>query len=273
MVPYRKRAGWRRRARSADVPTIRRRGFGVARERRRAGRRALEESRARAAHARGARRPLDLRHRRQPVLQPAHPAAGDVSAARRLRAAGGSAARRGAADPGDGAAEARFPGTGLRRLGVQLPAGVAAARRRSTTCAKGCAISSGWGASCCRIPDLPADVLAGAPLRRNAFCRTFSDCTTGPRWVWCPAASARSVLRGAAGSGEDQGCADRITCGVGRPIVTAQPDGTPRPQRPQRSEIDRSSAALEGCCERVGRPFRAAVETVRSRQDCRRGVI
>ena len=24
-------------------------------------------------------------------------------------------------------------------------------------------------------------MLAGAPLRRNAFCRTFSDCTTGPR--------------------------------------------------------------------------------------------
>ena len=51
----------------------------------------------------------------------------------------------------------------------------------STACAKGCAIWSGWDASCCRIPDLPADVLAGAPLRRNAFCRTFSDCTTGPR--------------------------------------------------------------------------------------------
>ena len=29
--------------------------------------------------------------------------------------------------------------------------------------------------------DLPADVLDGRPLRRGAFCRTFSDCTTGPR--------------------------------------------------------------------------------------------
>ncbi|HMF97922.1 MAG TPA: hypothetical protein VKE96_26660 [Vicinamibacterales bacterium] len=29
--------------------------------------------------------------------------------------------------------------------------------------------------------DLPADLLEGRPLRRAAFCRTFSDCTTGPR--------------------------------------------------------------------------------------------
>ncbi len=30
-------------------------------------------------------------------------------------------------------------------------------------------------------PGLPADVLAGRPLQRKLFCRTFSDCTTGPR--------------------------------------------------------------------------------------------
>ena len=29
--------------------------------------------------------------------------------------------------------------------------------------------------------DLPADVLAGKPLARKRICRTFSDCTTGPR--------------------------------------------------------------------------------------------
>ena len=28
---------------------------------------------------------------------------------------------------------------------------------------------------------LPADVLSGVPLKRKAICRTFSDCTTGPR--------------------------------------------------------------------------------------------
>jgi 2,4-dienoyl-CoA reductase-like NADH-dependent reductase (Old Yellow Enzyme family) len=39
----------------------------------------------------------------------------------------------------------------------------------------------GLGRIALSYPDLPADVLAGAPLRRNAFCRTFSDCTTGPR--------------------------------------------------------------------------------------------
>ncbi len=30
-------------------------------------------------------------------------------------------------------------------------------------------------------PELPADVLARRPLRRKRLCRTFSDCTTGPR--------------------------------------------------------------------------------------------
>jgi 2,4-dienoyl-CoA reductase-like NADH-dependent reductase (Old Yellow Enzyme family) len=30
-------------------------------------------------------------------------------------------------------------------------------------------------------PDLPADVLAGRPLQSKRLCRTFSDCTTGPR--------------------------------------------------------------------------------------------
>jgi NADPH2 dehydrogenase len=30
-------------------------------------------------------------------------------------------------------------------------------------------------------PGMPADVLAGRPLQRKLMCRTFSDCTTGPR--------------------------------------------------------------------------------------------
>jgi NADPH2 dehydrogenase len=30
-------------------------------------------------------------------------------------------------------------------------------------------------------PELPADVLAGRPPDRHRLCRTFSDCTTGPR--------------------------------------------------------------------------------------------
>ena len=30
-------------------------------------------------------------------------------------------------------------------------------------------------------PDLPADVLQGARLDRKRLCRTFSDCTNGPR--------------------------------------------------------------------------------------------
>jgi 2,4-dienoyl-CoA reductase-like NADH-dependent reductase (Old Yellow Enzyme family) len=39
----------------------------------------------------------------------------------------------------------------------------------------------GLGRVTLSYPDLAADVLAGRPLRRKAICRTFSDCTTGPR--------------------------------------------------------------------------------------------
>jgi 2,4-dienoyl-CoA reductase-like NADH-dependent reductase (Old Yellow Enzyme family) len=39
----------------------------------------------------------------------------------------------------------------------------------------------GLGRMVLSYPELPADVLGGVPLRRKAICRTFSDCTTGPR--------------------------------------------------------------------------------------------
>src|SRR5438477_10728348 len=39
----------------------------------------------------------------------------------------------------------------------------------------------GLGRMALAYPDLPADVLAGRPLRRKSFCRTFSDCTNAPR--------------------------------------------------------------------------------------------
>jgi 2,4-dienoyl-CoA reductase-like NADH-dependent reductase (Old Yellow Enzyme family) len=39
----------------------------------------------------------------------------------------------------------------------------------------------GLGRVVLSYPDLPADLLSGRPLRRQAICRTFSDCTTGPR--------------------------------------------------------------------------------------------
>jgi 2,4-dienoyl-CoA reductase-like NADH-dependent reductase (Old Yellow Enzyme family) len=39
----------------------------------------------------------------------------------------------------------------------------------------------GIGRMALSYPDLPADVLAGHKLKRKAICRTFSDCTTGPR--------------------------------------------------------------------------------------------
>ncbi|HTV00159.1 MAG TPA: hypothetical protein VMF13_06460 [Luteitalea sp.] len=39
----------------------------------------------------------------------------------------------------------------------------------------------GLGRMVLSYPDLPLDVLRGQALKRKAICRTFSDCTTGPR--------------------------------------------------------------------------------------------
>ncbi len=39
----------------------------------------------------------------------------------------------------------------------------------------------GLGRMVLSYPELPRDVLGGAPLRRALVCRTFSDCTTAPR--------------------------------------------------------------------------------------------
>ncbi|MBI1368230.1 MAG: NADH:flavin oxidoreductase [Planctomycetes bacterium] len=39
----------------------------------------------------------------------------------------------------------------------------------------------GIGRGVLSYPDMPADVLAGNPLRDKKICRTFSDCTTAPR--------------------------------------------------------------------------------------------
>ena len=39
----------------------------------------------------------------------------------------------------------------------------------------------GLGRIVLSYPELPADVLAGRQASAQSFCRTFSDCTTGPR--------------------------------------------------------------------------------------------
>jgi 2,4-dienoyl-CoA reductase-like NADH-dependent reductase (Old Yellow Enzyme family) len=39
----------------------------------------------------------------------------------------------------------------------------------------------GLGRMVLSYPDLPDDVLSGRPLQRKQICRTFSDCTSGPR--------------------------------------------------------------------------------------------
>ena len=45
----------------------------------------------------------------------------------------------------------------------------------------GMADAVGLGRMVLSYPDMPADVLAGGPLKTKLLCRTFSDCTTGPR--------------------------------------------------------------------------------------------
>ena len=62
----------------------------------------------------------------------------------------------------------------------------------------------GLGRMVLAYPELPADVLAGAPLRRQVLCRTFSDCTTRPAdGHGLRLLSARSVLQGPPGGGRD----------------------------------------------------------------------
>ena len=39
----------------------------------------------------------------------------------------------------------------------------------------------GLGRMVLSYPEMPLDVLRGQPLTRKSICRTFSDCTTGPR--------------------------------------------------------------------------------------------
>jgi NADPH2 dehydrogenase len=45
----------------------------------------------------------------------------------------------------------------------------------------GLADAIGLGRMVLSYPDLPADLLAGRPIRTKLLCRTFSDCTTAPR--------------------------------------------------------------------------------------------
>jgi 2,4-dienoyl-CoA reductase-like NADH-dependent reductase (Old Yellow Enzyme family) len=61
----------------------------------------------------------------------------------------------------------------------------------------------GLGRIVLAYPELPADVLSGAPLKRAAFCRTFSDCTTGPRLGLVSGCFPLDVLCGQTRSDQD----------------------------------------------------------------------
>jgi NADPH2 dehydrogenase len=68
-----------------------------------------------------------------------------------------------------------FVGTAYSYLQEFLPYVAQAAVR------EGWVDSVGLGRLVLSYPELPFDVLEGRPLERKRFCRTFSDCTTGPR--------------------------------------------------------------------------------------------
>jgi 2,4-dienoyl-CoA reductase-like NADH-dependent reductase (Old Yellow Enzyme family) len=68
-----------------------------------------------------------------------------------------------------------FVGSGYSYLQEWLP------HVAQNVVARGLADFVGLGRMVLSYPDLPADVLAGTALRRKAICRTFSDCTSGPR--------------------------------------------------------------------------------------------
>ena len=68
-----------------------------------------------------------------------------------------------------------FVGSGYSYLQEYLP------HVAQHTVREGMADFVGIGRMVLAYPDLPADVLAGRPLQRKKICRTFSDCTTGPR--------------------------------------------------------------------------------------------
>ena len=73
------------------------------------------------------------------------------------------------------AADLILVGSGYSYLQQWLP-NVAQAVVRS-----GAVDSVGLGRMVLSYPDLPADTLAGRPLKHKYICRTFSDCTTAPR--------------------------------------------------------------------------------------------
>lgn len=71
--------------------------------------------------------------------------------------------------------EAMFVGSGLTYLQEMFPF-VAQRLVREGLCD-----FAGLGRMVLPYPEIFADILSGAPLRRRAICRTFSDCTTAPR--------------------------------------------------------------------------------------------
>ena len=178
--PYRKDADGRGVPETATAPATAS-AFGLLARRATWTRRSTTRARC-CALLREPRRPLGL-HRRagspyynphvqRPALFP--PSDGYLPPEDPLRG-------RRAPDRGDGAAQGGVPRPGVRRLGLQLPAGVAAERRPARACARAWPTSSASAAWCSPIPSCRPTCWPAGRSTASGICRTFSDCTTAPR--------------------------------------------------------------------------------------------
>ena len=156
----------------------------------------------RAADApRGTRGEVDLPLGGQSVLQPAHHASGLFPPLDGYEPP--EDPLRGVARQIDATAalKARISESDLRRIRLQLSAGMAAERRTARTCATALTDFVGLGRVALSYPELPADVLSGKPLRRAALLphvqRLHDRAAHGDG---LGVLSARSVLRSSARS-------------------------------------------------------------------------
>ena len=129
----------------------------------------------------GPRRAAALRHRGQPVLLPARPAARVLPAVGRVPSAARPAARSRAPARGHGRDHPGAPGAHGGRERAVVPPGVDAGGRGGRRRRVAAQISSATAAGSSRTPSCPPTCSPARDTERARLCRTFSDCTTAPR--------------------------------------------------------------------------------------------
>ena len=136
-----------------------------------------------------ARHRAGVHHRRQPVLQPAHPATGVLPAVRRLHAARGPARRRGADDRGHRRADARASRRRGRGLGLLVPPAVAAQRRPARGPHRRRGRRSASAAACSATRTCRPTCSPAGPCRRRCCAARSATAPPRPATGSCPAAT------------------------------------------------------------------------------------